>query len=185
MQPDTTPSPPAQTMLLATWRPHQSGLVQVAWSTTSRRACCRMSAMGPPAVWSKEGYKLKFSSGETLRTLMGTFMRLLNPSRRGRRRCTHCRDDPIQWRSMARCVGGGCQKLGDKQPWWRWRRWQGTAAWSGQCRYCRGSTHISIHHSSLKLSEIYTEVFSVCCTLSLIFHFTGWTGGSTSHAQWC
>lgn len=54
LQPDTTPSPPAQTMVSFTWKPHQSGLVQVAWSTTGRRACCRMSAMGPPAVWRRD-----------------------------------------------------------------------------------------------------------------------------------
>lgn len=43
------PSPPAQTMLLVTRLPHQSYLLQVSWLTTGRRACCRMSAIGPPA----------------------------------------------------------------------------------------------------------------------------------------
>lgn len=54
------PSPPAQTMLLVTRLPHQSPLVQVAWSTTGRRACCRMSAIGPPAV--QEGQSIQTCS---------------------------------------------------------------------------------------------------------------------------
>lgn len=66
LQPATTPSPPAQTMVSFTWEPHQSYLVQVAWSTTGRRACCRMSAMGPPAGWKRDEYKLKFDSGKRL-----------------------------------------------------------------------------------------------------------------------
>lgn len=43
------PSPPAQTMLVVTRVPHQSYLLQVSWPTMGRRACCRMSAIGPPA----------------------------------------------------------------------------------------------------------------------------------------
>jgi len=37
-------------MLLVTRLPHQSDLVQVELPTTGRRACCRMSAIGPPAL---------------------------------------------------------------------------------------------------------------------------------------
>lgn len=55
----STPSPPAQIMLLVTRVPHQSLLEQVEWPTTGRRACCRMSAMGPPAL--EESRTLKFS----------------------------------------------------------------------------------------------------------------------------
>lgn len=58
LQPATTPSPPAQTILVVTCEPHQSYLEQVAWSTTGRRACCRISAMGPPAVSSRDGCQL-------------------------------------------------------------------------------------------------------------------------------
>lgn len=46
----SSPSPPAQIMLVVTIVPHQSGLLQVECPTTGRRACCRISAMGPPAL---------------------------------------------------------------------------------------------------------------------------------------
>lgn len=46
----STPVPPAQIILSVTRLPHQSDLVQVGMPTTGRWACCRMSAMGPPAL---------------------------------------------------------------------------------------------------------------------------------------
>lgn len=58
----STPSPPAQIMLSVTRLPHQSPLEQVEWPTTGRRACCRMSAMGPPAL--EESRTFKFSHGK-------------------------------------------------------------------------------------------------------------------------
>lgn len=50
LQAATTPSPPEQTMLCLMDGPHQSGLVQVSWSTMGIRACCSVSGRGPPAV---------------------------------------------------------------------------------------------------------------------------------------
>lgn len=50
LHPPTTPSPPAHTMLVWIAGPHQSYWVQVAWSATGIKACCSLSAMGPPAT---------------------------------------------------------------------------------------------------------------------------------------
>lgn len=49
LHPATIPSPPAHTMVVLTAIPHQSGWEQVAWSATGIKACCSLSAMGPPA----------------------------------------------------------------------------------------------------------------------------------------
>lgn len=49
LQLDSWPSPPAHTIFSVTRVLHQSGLLQVAWLTTGSRACCRISAAGPPA----------------------------------------------------------------------------------------------------------------------------------------
>lgn len=49
LHPATIPSPPAHTMLVLTAMPHQSDWEQVAWSATGIKACCSLSAMGPPA----------------------------------------------------------------------------------------------------------------------------------------
>ena len=80
LHPATTPSPPAQTMVSLTMGPHQSGLVQVAWSTTGSRACCRFSAMGPPA-----GRKNKpggqYTSGGTFTFTFRPFSRHFYPKR--------------------------------------------------------------------------------------------------------
>lgn len=49
LQLDSLPSPPAHTIFSVTKLLHQSGLLQVAWLTMGSRACCRISARGPPA----------------------------------------------------------------------------------------------------------------------------------------
>lgn len=54
MHPATTPSPPAQTMVVLTAIPHQSSWEQVAWSATGIKACCSLSAMGPPAETGRQ-----------------------------------------------------------------------------------------------------------------------------------
>lgn len=54
LHPPTIPSPPAQTMLVLTAIPHQSRREQVAWSATGISACCRLSAMGPPAETQRQ-----------------------------------------------------------------------------------------------------------------------------------
>lgn len=56
-----SPPPPAQIMLLVTRLPHQSDLVQVEWPTTGRKACCRTSAMGPPAIRENKSSETSWS----------------------------------------------------------------------------------------------------------------------------
>lgn len=55
LHPATIPSPPAHTMVVLTAIPHQSGWEQVAWSATGIKACCSLSAMGPPAKTHRQG----------------------------------------------------------------------------------------------------------------------------------
>lgn len=95
------PSPPAQTMLLVTRLPHQSYLLQVSWPTTGRRACCRTSAIGPPA-WEKRTHLVPTGHARP---------QILSPFISG----TYSRDGPIRSRSRENCVAGSCQMKEDRQ----------------------------------------------------------------------
>lgn len=129
LQLDSWPSPPAQTIFSVTKLPHQSGLLQVAWSTMGSRACCRISARGPPAgiiVWIRDLGLM--STPERTKDYPIFKKKLLKSS-------AHSKDGPSQWHSRGCHQAAPVHSQANRQAWSSQKSVHGSSAWSRQCHF--------------------------------------------------